>query len=207
MNTDFSSLVGPLGLVMYNMSSQEWFNLSSASYSYDGFAGEGVAQFIPKYGVGGLLVSIGGWNTADRELATMQFVSLYDPHSQQWESQLVSGEYPDQTMSACMVGIEGDEDTYEVCRLKEAHVVGWLTKSRSSSYMAGDSTPTSTARLPMALFTFYRYLHFTGRYKKRHQRLAVTVVSLLSTTRPPRSHLNSQFQIPATWWGADKWLW
>lgn len=66
---------------MYNMSSQMLFNLSSAGYSYFGSAGGGMAPCVPNPGVGGLLLSIGGWNTADQEVATTQYVSLYSSYS------------------------------------------------------------------------------------------------------------------------------
>jgi hypothetical protein len=48
------------GLVIYNTSSEEWFNLSSTGYSWSGTASRGAAQFAPHFGPKGLLFVLGG---------------------------------------------------------------------------------------------------------------------------------------------------
>jgi hypothetical protein len=103
-----------LGLVMYNSTSQKWFNFSSSSYSYYGLANNGMAHFVPSFGPNGLLMAFGGSSTTDQQLVPMDTVSMFDPWTQQWRSQATTGDVPGETENACVVGAEGDEGTYEV---------------------------------------------------------------------------------------------
>lgn len=63
--TGTNSLLAPMavlapGLVIYDSSSNNWFNLSSTGYSSTGFASRGSLQFLPQFGTKGLLLSVGG---------------------------------------------------------------------------------------------------------------------------------------------------
>lgn len=48
------------GLVIFNSSANEWFNVSSEGFSYTGFASRGSLQFAPSFGSNGLLFAFGG---------------------------------------------------------------------------------------------------------------------------------------------------
>jgi hypothetical protein len=99
---------------MYNFTSQEWFNFSSSSYSYYGLATNGMAHFVPSFGPHGLFMTFGGSSTTDQQLVPMETVSMFDPETQQWRSQATTGDIPGERENACVVGVEGDDGTYEV---------------------------------------------------------------------------------------------
>ncbi|KAL9034613.1 MAG: hypothetical protein Q9214_006967 [Letrouitia sp. 1 TL-2023] len=101
------------GLVMYNMSSQTWYNISALGYSPAGVAVEGAAQFVPAFGTAGLLFIFGGKGTNDA-LAGTDSVSIFDPISQQWSVQSVTGTKPQPATAPCVVGVQGDNGTYEI---------------------------------------------------------------------------------------------
>jgi hypothetical protein len=103
-----------LGLVINNFTSREWFNLSSSSYSYYGLANNGMAHFVPSFGPNGLFMTFGGSSTTDQQLVPMDTVSMFDPWTQQWREQATTGDMPGETENACVVGVEGDDGTYEV---------------------------------------------------------------------------------------------
>lgn len=108
------------GMVVYNTTSQEWHNVSS-QYTESGFATNGAAHFVPSFGPEGLLFVLGGVTgpdmvTSQPELG--QYISManawmYEPVSQEWHAQQVTGESPVQLASPCVVGVEG-ESSYEV---------------------------------------------------------------------------------------------
>lgn len=99
------------GMVMYNISSQQWYNISG--WSDSGISQDGAAHFVPSLGPAGLLFVFGGtvanglWPGTDK-------VSIFDPVSQQWSWQEVTGAKPSSVQSPCVVGAQGDNDTYEV---------------------------------------------------------------------------------------------
>ena len=101
------------GMVMYNTDSQKWYNASTRGYSYDGSAYGGAAQFVPTFGPAGLVFVFAGM-TANNQYVPFTDAYMYDPSSQQWQTQQVSGEIPPEIASPCVVGIQG-ENTYEVC--------------------------------------------------------------------------------------------
>ncbi|KAG8531938.1 uncharacterized protein KY384_003574 [Bacidia gigantensis] len=101
------------GLVMYNMSSQAWYNISSVGYSASGVALDGAAQFVPMFGMHGLLLIFGG--TVDNgALAGTESVPVFDPISQQWSIQRTTGTKPQAAKNPCVVGVPGDDGTYEI---------------------------------------------------------------------------------------------
>ncbi len=111
---EFSDASIPIpGLVMYNDSSQKWYNVSASGYSHSGVALDGAAHFVPSFGPAGLLFIFGG-TVAKGTAPGTDTVSMFDPLSQQWSSQEVSGTTPDPVVHTCVVGVKGDDDTYEV---------------------------------------------------------------------------------------------
>ena len=104
------------GMVIYNISTQEWKNVSITDYSYSGFAVDGAAHFVPSFGPNGLLFVLGG-NTGTVENpqpAQFDYVWMYEPGSDKWARQKVSGDVPTERQNQCVVGVQGDEGTYEV---------------------------------------------------------------------------------------------
>lgn len=101
------------GMVMYKLSDREWYNVSAVGYSPKGHARNGAAQFVPGFGPAGLVCVFGGLDDDGNALASDP-VSMFDPESQQWSHQTTSGPKPRIAESPCVVGIQGDDDTYEV---------------------------------------------------------------------------------------------
>lgn len=101
------------GMVMYNITSQNWYNVSASGYSPDGVAMDGAAQYVPSFGPAGLLFVFGG-SLANKIFPGTDEVSIFEPISQQWSSQEVSGAKPSPVLSPCVVGAQGDNNTYEV---------------------------------------------------------------------------------------------
>ena len=103
------------GLVIYNTTSQDWLNVSTSGvsgYSQNGWATEGAAWFVPTFGSAGLLAVLGG-QTTDHAFNTLDAIYFYDPTSQRWAFQKTSGSSPAPSINACVVGAQGDNDTYE----------------------------------------------------------------------------------------------
>ena len=102
------------GMIMYNSSTLQWLNISSTGYSYDGSATNGAAQFVPDFGPEGLLFVFGGY--AASNLVPFDTAFMFEPTTQQWRTQKVSGTPPSPVANPCVVGIAGDKGTYEVSR-------------------------------------------------------------------------------------------
>ena len=105
------------GLVVFNSSSQAWYNISALGYSGDGISINAAAQFVPSFGPNGLLVVIGGEVSAPTYAPTLlstDTISLYEPSSGVWKTQAVTGAVPQPRVNSCVVGAQGDNDTYEV---------------------------------------------------------------------------------------------
>ena len=73
----------------------------------------GAAQFVPSFGPAGLLFVFEG-SVFNNILPGTDSVSIFDPISQQWSSQEVTGAKPSPVLSPCVVGAQGDNNTYEV---------------------------------------------------------------------------------------------
>ena len=106
------------GIVMYNESSQEWSNATSRGFTYNGFADNGAAHFVPNFGPEGLLFAFGGntANSADGDAIpiSLNTAAMFEPVSKQWKTQPVTGDPPDSTLNQCVVGVQGDNGTYEI---------------------------------------------------------------------------------------------
>ena len=112
------------GLVVYNTSSQVWYNVSALDQSTAQSTGlyyDGAAHFVPSFGPEGLLFVIAGEvpqaglspNLANTLLETGT-VSMYEPVSRQWKTQVVTGSPPAPCLQPCIAGAQGDNGTYEV---------------------------------------------------------------------------------------------
>ena len=110
------------GLVMFNStsSSQKWYNLSSTGYTGSGVALSGAAHFVPTFGTDGLLLVLGGCIGSVDALASMDSITIFDPQSQEWSVQTTSGDKPAPLQNPCVVGLQGDNNTYEVSILSKS---------------------------------------------------------------------------------------
>lgn len=112
--------IGPTpGLIMFNSSAsdQPWRNISSTSANYPaGIAMSGAAHFVPDFGPEGLLFVIGGYIDAGGAFAQTSQVTIFEPISQQWTTQVTTGKQPEPLQSQCLVGAKGDNGTYEVSK-------------------------------------------------------------------------------------------
>lgn len=100
------------GMVVYNTSSQVWYNVSAGGY-YNGKTANGAAHFVPNFGPAGLLLAFGG-ATPNGTILPLDRISVYEPTSQEWRLQQTTGDIPLAVQNACAVGAAGDNGTYEV---------------------------------------------------------------------------------------------
>lgn len=107
---------------MYNDSSKLWSNTSAVGFTYSGHAMAGAAHFVPSFGPEGLLFAFGGTSAADQYVSFSE-AYMFEPVSKRWARQAVSGDIPAPNVQACVVGLEGDEGTYEVCMLVSTDAV------------------------------------------------------------------------------------
>ncbi|KAK5165294.1 uncharacterized protein LTR77_009392 [Saxophila tyrrhenica] len=159
------------GMVMFDTFSQNWYNLSTDAISYFGTAVNGATHFVPSFGPKGLLFMLGGvspsgrivsWpDTFDHPGFPFDSLWMFDPWSQQWLSQSTSGQAPASVQYPCAVGLEGDDDTYEIFKIFvyggiSDDVAGSLSLGSGAVYVLSlpsfhwtrqDDTPQNTRRL------------------------------------------------------------
>ena len=166
------------GMVMYNITSQDWYNVSASGYSHDGVAMNGAAHFVPSFGPAGLLFVFGD-SVANGTLPGTDGVSIFDPISQQWSSQEVSGAKPSSVLSPCVVGAQGDNNTYEVKNDRNLTV----TKAYKTTYrffcMAA-LLRTPMIQSPKARSTFFPCGPSIGRNKTLHPNMVVSCTVAMS---------------------------
>ncbi|KAK3705234.1 hypothetical protein LTR37_013395 [Vermiconidia calcicola] len=107
----------PPGMVVYNDTSEIWYNVSAEAISYYGTAVNGAAQFVPAFGPEGLLFLLGGRAAYAGEWSTyfvFDDIPIYEPVSQRWLTQKTSGDIPSPVENPCAVGVDGDDGTYEI---------------------------------------------------------------------------------------------
>ena len=175
------------GMVMYNITSQNWYNLSALGYSDGGVAANGVAQFVPSFGPAGLLFVLGG-SVAGNILRGTDSVSIFDPISQQWSSQEVSGAKPSSVVGSCVVGAQGDNNTYEVNNDRSLTVTkAYRPTHRFFCMVALVKTPMSQS--PKARSMCFPCRPSIGKNKILHPNLAVgsTVAMSLGIDKWSRS--------------------
>ena len=99
------------GMVVYNSTSQQWYNVSSKGYSYQTGSLLGDGLFVPSFGPAGLLFIFGGY--AGEFYATFDYAYMYEPFSQEWKWQQTSGDIPAGVARPCVVGVDSGNGTYE----------------------------------------------------------------------------------------------
>ncbi len=72
--------------------------------------------------VEGLLFAIGGGssdghNTPAKPLS-LESAYIYEPISRSWQSQTCTGDPPSAVLNPCLVGVQGDNQTYEVIEIR-----------------------------------------------------------------------------------------
>ena len=112
------------GMVVYNTSSQLWYNVSALGQSTaqsTGLYSNGAAHFVPSFGPEGLMFVIAGSvpqtgrsTEPGNTLLDTGAVSIYEPVSEQWKRQVVTGSAPAPCILLCIAGAQGDNGTYEV---------------------------------------------------------------------------------------------
>lgn len=109
------------GILSFNFSSSELTNSSASSYSPFGTAAWGGMHFVPAFGLGGILLALGGnvtrglGVTEDAETTFRPFdkVAVYEPQSQTWYQQSTAGTIPSPRLRFCIVGAQGN-NSYEM---------------------------------------------------------------------------------------------
>ncbi|KAK5130843.1 hypothetical protein LTR08_001615 [Meristemomyces frigidus] len=112
------------GLVMFNMSSNSFSNISASGkngYSTYGTAYGGGAQLAPTFGAEGVALFFGGQTSGPTQIdgsspaISLTQIAVFDPHSQTWYTQQASGnDIPEARVFFCSVGVQGDNGTYEI---------------------------------------------------------------------------------------------
>ena len=104
------------GMIVYNIKSQTWYNVSTTDYTNTGFTIQGAGQFVPPFGPNGLLFVFGGQYGEQNNLqyAQFEYAWMYEPYSKTWTSQKATGDIPAVGNLACVVGAQGDNGTYEI---------------------------------------------------------------------------------------------
>ena len=159
------------GMVLYNSTSEDWYNVSASGYSYNGVAVDGAAHFVPSFGPAGLLFVFGG-SVANNILPGTDSISMFDPISQQWSSQEASGAKPSSALSPCVVGAQGDNNTYEVKRDRNL-TVATAYKTTYRSFCTAALLKIPMIQSPKARSTFFPCRPSIGRNKTSHPSMAV----------------------------------
>ena len=110
------------GMVLYNLTSKEWLNISATGYSYSKTTNSSATQFVPSFGPAGLLLDLGG-SIGNNTLAAFNIIYMFDPSSQQWSFQQISGEKSAPVSGPCVVGAPSDDDTYEIRHCTDGRVL------------------------------------------------------------------------------------
>lgn len=116
-----SGAVASLGMITYNMEKNTWSNGTVPCYDSPCSIHRGAAHFLPDFGKDGILLSLGG--ATDRFIGTgndatdledFGTIHIFDLADQKWLTQATSGDIPEKRVNHCVVGLPGDEQTYEI---------------------------------------------------------------------------------------------
>lgn len=108
------------GLITYDMASDTFTNTSTAGktiYGGDGFAANGVMQYVPSFGPNGIFVAMGGSVQATETPSVLQSfeqVSVYDPAAKLWYNQTTTGDIPAPRLKSCSAGVASSNGTYDM---------------------------------------------------------------------------------------------
>ncbi|CAG9990552.1 unnamed protein product [Clonostachys byssicola] len=106
------------GFVSYNFTAKTWTNHTNVPDAVKS-PWAASATFVPTFGPNGVIALIGGLDSANSPVA-INFGTIYlmDPVTMVWYSQTVSGavssSLPTRRMDHCVVGVQGDNNTYEI---------------------------------------------------------------------------------------------
>ncbi|KAI3320526.1 hypothetical protein HD806DRAFT_547359 [Xylariaceae sp. AK1471] len=122
-SNDSSKGVPIPGLLSYNISTRMWANESAKAFNGLGTSQKGSAACVPSAGTEGvgLILPLGGLfsdlvvfeqdTTSTNDLGNLTF---YDIASKTWHSQTASGQIPPGRESFCVVGVQGENNTFEI---------------------------------------------------------------------------------------------
>jgi hypothetical protein len=126
------------GMVMYDISAQEWYNISTKPISFYETAITGSTHYVPSFGSGGLLFLLGGEAVSGRVVLypdtlphspfSFEEIYMFDPSTRQWLSQATTGDRPSGVNYLCATGVQGDDNTYEVSMWLEGMRISRLTR-------------------------------------------------------------------------------
>jgi hypothetical protein len=110
------------GLVRYNMSTNEFTNMSATQYYGTGTAQRGQMVHVPVYGdmQHGLLVMLGGYSSPLTKFVpgkghlSFANITLYDPAARRWYWQTAQGDIPRSREEFCAAGALSTNGTYEM---------------------------------------------------------------------------------------------
>ena len=110
-NSDYDIALG--GIVAFNMTSNQWSNTSMPSNMVRPTGRNGVLASVPIFGPEGLLIAT-GLGAMDQVPIPFDTITIYEPGSKTWHNQTATGDIPKGRDKACTVGIQGDNETYEM---------------------------------------------------------------------------------------------
>ncbi|QIW95224.1 hypothetical protein AMS68_000742 [Peltaster fructicola] len=117
------------GLVMYNMSSSLWYNISTGGDYTVGTQGART-QLVTNFGTDGvgILVVLAGFTQQEAGIG-LDRVNMFDPVTQQWRIQRTTGSIPQPNRNPCLVGVPGDNGTYELFMYggQQRATGGWIS--------------------------------------------------------------------------------
>jgi hypothetical protein len=112
------------GFTVFDSTTSEWRNSSSASATGSGFVALGEAQHVPNFGKSGLVVFLGGISTSKQtefynsdgiELVDTSLVTIYDIDSGAWLHQTADGAVPVARSAFCVTGaMSSDNNSFDL---------------------------------------------------------------------------------------------
>ncbi|KAK4177499.1 hypothetical protein QBC36DRAFT_289490 [Triangularia setosa] len=112
----------------YDFVSSKLTNQTMSSVSTRGLEQYGGMIYVPNFGNRGILISMGGDQDDQDDLASFLRVQIYDPETQKRFEQKTSGHTPQPRKQFCIAGMSSNNRTYEVLVY-----AGWAGQYGSSS--------------------------------------------------------------------------
>ena len=101
------------GIASFNLTSGAWSNDTAPEYLQRQNGTFGMLQAVPMFGPGGLLL-ITGTTFTDGNPDPFDNFTIYEPSEKKWYTQKASGDIPSGRSHPCVVGVNGDNGTYEM---------------------------------------------------------------------------------------------
>ena len=101
------------GIASFNLTSGAWSNDTAPEYLQRQNGTFGMLQAVPMFGPGGLLL-ITGTTFTDGNPDPFDNFTIYEPSEKRWYTQKASGDIPPGRSHPCVVGVNGDNGTYEM---------------------------------------------------------------------------------------------